>query len=279
MSKEAMKLALEALEPLVRRAAPYGELDWLNGCKAITALREALAEQPAQPMHPEIKKMYEDYFDKCFRESSAAVPENFMDALKFDAAKRDFWEGYVPEPDKRQQALNKKAENARALGLDYEPAPMLIGNTVFPSKAQLAEFFLKPPAQQEPVAHQYQSRDGVWRDFISQSHYKATVEDGSWPIRALYTSPPAQQEPVAWGVDWGKAGDIPCVSIIKRLPGGGIEVVAVEYAPYSYTSPPAQRTWVSLTDDEKRQIFEREDYQGWLDYINAIEAKLKEKNT
>ena len=46
-----------------------------------------------------------------------------------------------------------------------------------------------------------------------------------------------------------------------------------------YTSPPAQRTWVGLTDEEKRQIFEREDYQGWLDYINAIEAKLKEKNT
>ena len=45
MSKEAMKLALEALEPLVRRAAPWGELDWLNGCKAITALREAL-EKP-----------------------------------------------------------------------------------------------------------------------------------------------------------------------------------------------------------------------------------------
>lgn len=41
---------------------------------------------------------------------------------------------------------------------------------------------------------------------------------------------------------------------------------------------PAQRTWVGLTDDEKRQLFEREDYQGWLDYINAIEAKLKEKN-
>jgi hypothetical protein len=30
------------------------------------------AAQPSQePMHPEIKKMYEDYFDKCFRESSA----------------------------------------------------------------------------------------------------------------------------------------------------------------------------------------------------------------
>ena len=44
------------------------------------------------------------------------------------------------------------------------------------------------------------------------------------------------------------------------------------------TSPPAQRTWVGLTDEEKRQIFEREDYQGWLDYINAIEAKLRSKN-
>jgi len=35
-------------------------------------LREAaLAELAQKPMHPEIKKMYEDYFDKCFRESSA----------------------------------------------------------------------------------------------------------------------------------------------------------------------------------------------------------------
>ncbi len=42
--------------------------------------------------------------------------------------------------------------------------------------------------------------------------------------------------------------------------------------------PAAKRQWVGLTDEEKRQIFEREDYQGWLDYINAIEAKLKERN-
>jgi hypothetical protein len=53
-------------------------------------LDELIASPPAQPMHPEIKKMYEDYFDKCFRESSAAVPENFMDALKFDVAVREW---------------------------------------------------------------------------------------------------------------------------------------------------------------------------------------------
>jgi hypothetical protein len=47
----------------------------------------------------------------------------------------------------------------------------------------------------------------------------------------LYTHP---LENVQWGVDWGRAGDIPCVSIIKRLPNGGVEVVAVEYAPYTF---------------------------------------------
>jgi hypothetical protein len=92
MSKEAMKLALEALET----AWTYDE-DNADGYyfEAITALREALA-------------------------------------------KPDFWEGYVPKPvgavgssikseaplgcnGPAQQALNKKAENARELGLDYEP--------------------------------------------------------------------------------------------------------------------------------------------------------------
>ena len=57
---------------------------------------------------------------------------------------------------------------------------------------------------------------------------------------SVQAKPEPEQEPVAWGVDWGKAGDIPCVSIIKRLPDGGIKVLAVEYAPYSYTSPPQQ---------------------------------------
>jgi hypothetical protein len=57
------------------------------------------------------------------------------------------------------------------------------------------------------------------------------------------------------------------------------EMGAMDIKPI-YTTPPAvQRQWVGLTEEEKRQIFEREDYQGWLDYINAIETKLKEKNT
>jgi len=89
------------------------------------------------------------------------------------------------------------------------------------------------------------------------------------------TPPQPEQEPVTWGVDWGKAGDISCVSIIKRLPNGGIEVVAVEYAPYSYTNPP-QRTWVGLTVNEIALI--NADYPLPQGFARAIEAKLKELN-
>ena len=79
------------------------------------------------------------------------------------------------------------------------------------------------------------SKDNFWEGYVPEPVKPAPVQD------------------VTWGVDWGKAGDIPCVSIIKRLPGGGIEVVAVEYAPYSYTSPPAQRK--PLTDEAIATVY------------------------
>ena len=80
----------------------------------------------------------------------------------------------------------------------------------------------------------------------------------------------AQQEPVAWGVDWGRAGDQSCVSIIKRLPGGGIEVLATEYGP------PASKPWVGLTDEERNAIGRHHAYVDNI--IRATEAKLREKN-
>jgi hypothetical protein len=33
--------------------------------------KEAVSATVQKPMHPEIKKMYEDYFDRCFREYAA----------------------------------------------------------------------------------------------------------------------------------------------------------------------------------------------------------------
>ena len=49
-----------------------------------------------------------------------------------------------------------------------------------------------------------------------------------------------------------------------------------------YDSPehPAPRTWVGLTDEEKADLFEgTAPYYNEVDYADAIEAKLREKNT
>ena len=44
-----------------------------------------------------------------------------------------------------------------------------------------------------------------------------------------------------------------------------------------YTTPPAQRTWVGLTAKEKHEF--RYSHMTTADFIEDIEAKLKEKNT
>ena len=92
------------------------------------------------------------------------------------------------------------------------------------------------PAQQEPV--------------FTYDQVKAHIQ------AAMMSATPVQD--VSWGVDWGKAGDVPCVCIIKRLADGRIEVVAVEYGP----TPPS---WI-----EVQQV----KWEG-----DKLLAKLKEKNT
>jgi len=155
------------------------------------------------------------------------------------------------------------------------------------------------PAQQEPVAWLYPEglealkAGKCWTAYGTKQddncnipvHLNAAVAPKVEPVKTEcdgFDSHPAApvQEPAAWGIDWGKAGDIPCVSIIQRLPDGGIHVVAVEYAPYSYTTPPAaQRQWRGLTDKEFEEII--------MSAPNAtvpvmlwqlIQDKLKEKN-
>jgi hypothetical protein len=45
--EEALKFSVKALLPLIKRAAPYGEDDWLDGKEAVEKCNSALA-QPAQ---------------------------------------------------------------------------------------------------------------------------------------------------------------------------------------------------------------------------------------
>jgi len=50
--------------------------------------------------------------------------------------------------------------------------------------------------------------------------------------------------------------------------------------PNHTQSPPEQRTWVGLTDEELSEVYNQADWDtvnGW-EYERAIEAKLKEKN-
>ena len=93
--------AIQMIDSILAEQPAHAPVEWMemvvanlvregvNKHKARELAQHFYTSPPAQPMHPEIKKMYEDYFDKCFRESSAAVPENFMDALKFDVAMRE----------------------------------------------------------------------------------------------------------------------------------------------------------------------------------------------
>ena len=75
----AEALAEQALDKKAENARELG-LDYEpvcnkdpQGCWNVRCqLGKKCKNTPAQPMHPEIKKMYEDYFDKCFRESSTA---------------------------------------------------------------------------------------------------------------------------------------------------------------------------------------------------------------
>jgi len=153
MSKEAMKLALEALEYIHEGAnnqGPHTGISWRcvsnKAEPAITALRQALANE----------------------------------------------------------ALDKMAENARELGLDYEPAKDNSNYRLDPPG--LDRSYTPPqPAQQEPVAWMYEDMMGLVGVRVQKE--KPIV---ARPVTPLYTSPPAQRKPLTdeqmWSL-WNSQGD------------------------------------------------------------------------
>ena len=63
----------------------------------------------------------------------------------------------------------------------------------------------------------------------------------------------------------------------------GRNIVGKEFADHSdvfplYTSPPPRKPWVGLTDEDKSELDEKYG-DDMLAHLDAIEAKLKEKNT
>lgn len=64
------------------------------------------------------------------------------------------------------------------------------------SAAEWAWFARPAQAEQQPVGYQFQDREGVWKQFMSEKHYEDTLADGTWPIRAIYAAHITQTAPL-----------------------------------------------------------------------------------
>ncbi len=200
-----------------------------------------------------------------------------------------------------QQALDKMAENARELGIQMQPEEPRAWFTVDELNAwadkKLKENpqWAEQPAQQEPVASDFEKwlgqpsyHDGFGRspDLWSLKQIQAAV------AAMLAAAPqPAQQEPVNEG--WKLVPVEPTEDMWKAVNKLDDEMAAGSYDGKGCSieqawnclldaapTPPAQRTWVGLTEDEIYM-----NCPNWLSqeqckvWIQQIEAKLKEKNT
>jgi hypothetical protein len=144
---------------------------------------------------------------------------------------------------KQARALDKKAENARELGLDYEPDyKVTVVDDQHPNGVPLEQWG-RPAPVQEPVKPTAQEMQNAASNLAL--------------MREMWGEP---NQPAARVNDEGFIVE----TGLLLSPGTLL-----------YTIPP-QRTWVSLTDDEMQDLWDR---HAHMEMMRAIEAKLKEKNT
>jgi len=257
---EALDLALEALEVAQDNLRPHGDNCFLHD---------------------------EGEYNRCFC-GKDSLSDYLQDAVeKLDAA------------IKQARALDKMAENARELGLDYEPAGGTQVSKVWWDGEKLMakpiplEDIYQPAPVQEPVAYRSRMRNRDGQVITGWVVHTDTSEnpDPRIEIEPLYTTPPAApvQEPVSNASAWfalvmNAAAELEDASHClrdedaKRVAISGAKHYR-DAAKALYTTPPAaQRQWVGLTpDDLPLPLYEYSpDFQVGMQWA---EAKLKEKNT
>ena len=109
----------------------------------------------------------------------------------------------------------------------------------------------------------------------TDAHERRYVRHAIKQALAAPVQEPAQQEPVAciWEKDDG----------YKSLEWEGLEEsemqnVNVKSITPLYTTPPAQRQWVGLTDEDVKDLCGEASNFGTSSWIRHIEAKLRSKN-
>lgn len=86
----------------------------------------------------------------------------------------------------------------------------------------------------------------------------------------------AAQEPVAWVYQCTVDNSEPV--LLRKKQNWAESGTGLWVETPLYTTPP-QRPWVGLTYEEQRELYKKHEMDGWGHFYNAIESKLKEKNT
>jgi hypothetical protein len=169
---------------------------------------------------------------------------------------------------KQARALDKKAENARELGLDYEPVCNKDPQGCWNVRCQLGKKCKNTPAQQEPVqdnpldcgVHLGSGKDHAIKHHVSYGPAQP-VPDAFEQLMREADKPTQVPEGIA--------------KCVNALMDGMHEITSVTIRP--------KRTWVSLTDDEVFDVWLNEmpapDKVFYQKLCRSIEAKLKEMNT
>jgi hypothetical protein len=160
---------------------------------------------------------------------------------------------------KQALALDKKAENARELGLDYEPAG-LIARLTHPEQ----HYEYTDPKKANAVL---MSLCQEAADALAAQHE---------PENEPYVSLASVQERTDYAVHLNHCNIGECEGVCKYLDD---DCPALKHADMKakWDRPTPQRQWVGLTVLEQADCFANT--EDATEFYHAIEAKLKEKNT
>ena len=195
---------------------------------------------------------------------SIEAMKKMLEALEFAQKGAQGWTFFLPdaitagrqaiEQAERQQALDKMAENARELGLDYEPVQS---------------------EKQEPTEDMVLALRGA--SGLGTEDAIDALRD-VLAVMPFYTTPQPQQEPVAW-VNWcaatgNRSVSFECESELASQP---LYFGITQITQNHYSN---EIEWVGLTQEDIDIAFDdTQEGGGFNEFARAIEAKLRFKNT